>query len=208
MTSSQQIMTALTTPEDVDAFLSEYPTAGIFKAGTCHKTMQGFSVLETFLKRYELPLGVIRVVEWRPASNHVASLTGVTHHSPQFLLFKNGEAVYDVDNWDIVPEALAPVFAQQVAPREGEVQVSGGDLTPYKQLMQRYLDGGLSDAMFQDAYVTLFRDDASLRGQREFELLSKLFGDPDAYHGGLHQLGAPDARGDLRARVQELLGQL
>ena len=76
MTSSQQIMTALTTPEDVDAFLSEYPTAGIFKAGTCHKTMQGFSVLETFLKRYELPLGVIRVVEWRPASNHVASLTG------------------------------------------------------------------------------------------------------------------------------------
>lgn len=208
MTSSQQIMTALTTPEEVDAFLSEYPTAGIFKAGTCHKTMQGFSVLETFLKRYELPLGVIRVVEWRPASNHVAALTGVTHHSPQFLLFRNGQLQFDVDNWDIVPEALAPVFEQQVAPRQDEVSLAGGDLAPYRQLMQRYLDGQLSDAMFQDAYVTLFRDDASLRGEREFDLLSRLFGDPDAYHGGLHQLGDPGARGDLRARVQDLLNQL
>lgn len=56
--------------------------------------------------------------------------------------------------------------------------------------------------------MTLFRDDASLRSQREFELLSRLFGDPDAYHGGLHQLGAPQARGDLRARVQALLTEL
>ena len=46
------------------------------------------------------------------------------------------------------------------------------------------------------------------RSQREFELLSKLFGDPDAYHGNLHQLGQPQARGDLKARVQELLNQL
>ena len=44
--------------------------------------------------------------------------------------------------------------------------------------------------------------------QREFELLSRLFGDPDAYHGGLHQLGAPQERGDLRARVQDILNQL
>ena len=74
--------------------------------------------------------------------------------------------------------------------------------------MQANLDGQLPDWAFQDRYVNMFRDDATLRSQREFELLSKLFGDPDAYHGGLHQLGEPQARGDLKARVQELLSQL
>ncbi len=54
----------------------------------------------------------------------------------------------------------------------------------------------------------MFRDDASLRSKREFELLSNLFGDPDAYHGGLHQLGAPQERGNLKERVQELLSAL
>lgn len=212
-------LVALTTPEEVDGFLAQNPTAAIFKAGTCHKTMQGFGVLETFLQRFDLPIGVIRVVEWRPASNHVAARTGIQHQSPQFVLFKEGGAVFDVDNWDITPEALAPVFEAQVP----ETQVTGqqgvgaprtenprteNNVEPYRALMRGYLSGELNEWQFQDAYVNLFRDDASLRSQREFELLSRLFGDPDAYHGGLHQLGTPEARGDLKGRVQELLAQL
>ena len=202
-------LVALTTPEEVDTFLAQNPTAAIFKAGTCHKTMQGFGVLETFLQRFDLPVGVIRVVEWRPASNRVAERTGIQHQSPQFVLFKEGGAVFDVDNWDITPEALAPVFEAQVPEQRG---VGGAqtenNVGPYKTLMRDYLSGDLDEWQFQDAYVNLFRDDASLRSQREFELLSRLFGDPDAYHGGLHQLGAPAARGDLKGRVQELLAQL
>jgi len=198
----------LTTPEEVDTFLAEHKLAGIFKAGTCHKTMQGFSVLEAFLKRHDLPLGFIRVVDWRPASNHVASLTGITHHSPQFVLFRDGQSVYDVDNWDITPDALAPVFEAHVPARQAEAGGVQTDVEPYRQLMQQYLSGELSDWEFQDRYVNMFRDDANLRSGREFELLSRLFGDPDAYHGGLHQLGAPQSRGELKPRVQELLSQL
>ena len=210
MTQGQdQVLSPLTTPDEVDQFLKDYPLAAVFKAGTCHKTMQGFGVLETFLQRYELPVGFIRVVDWRPASNQVAELTGLTHHSPQFILFKDGQAQYEVNNWDITPEALGPVFEQQVPQRSGAAQVDAGDsVEPYRQLMQAYLAGQLSDWAFQDQYVTMFRDDASLRSQREFELLSRLFGDPDAYHGGLHQLGAPQDRGDLKARVQSVLDQL
>lgn len=198
----------LTTPEEVDTFLAQYPLAGIFKAGTCHKTMQGFGVLETFLQRHDLPLGFIRVVDWRPASNHVAQLSGVLHQSPQFLLFKGGQSVYDVDNWDITPDALQAVFEAHVPARDEAAAGVSTNVEPYRQLMQRYLSGELSDWQFQDAYVNLFRDDAALRSQREFELLSRLFGDPDAYHGGLHQLGAPQGRGDLQARVRDLLAQL
>ena len=75
-TKPAQVLVPLTTPEEVDGFLAEYPQAAVFKAGTCHKTMQGFGVLETFLAKHELPVGFIRVVDWRPASNHVAELSG------------------------------------------------------------------------------------------------------------------------------------
>lgn len=199
----------LTTPEEVDQFLKDYPLAAVFKAGTCHKTMQGFGVLESFLQKHELPVGFIRVVDWRPASNHVAELTGITHHSPQFILFKDGQAQFEVNNWDITPQALGPVFAAQVPARAEDAAVVGGDnLEPYRRLMHAFLDGQLSDWTFQDQYVALFRQDGNLRSQREFELLSRLFGDPDAYHGGLHQLGAPQSRGDLKDRVQALLAEL
>ncbi|MFC4425848.1 monothiol bacilliredoxin BrxC family protein [Deinococcus navajonensis] len=211
MTSSaaEQVLVPLTTPEEVDQFLSEYPLAAVFKAGTCHKTMQGFGVLETFLQQHDLPVGFIRVVDWRPASNHVAAKTGLVHHSPQFILFRDGQAQYEVNNWDITPEALRPVFDAQVPRREGSAAIATDDnVEPYRRLMRDFLDGRLSEWAFQDQYVTLFRDDASLRSQREFELLSRLFGDPDAYHGGLHQLGAPQERGDLRARVEALLEEL
>lgn len=206
---TEQVLQPLTTPQDVDQFLKEHPTAAVFKAGTCHKTMQGFGVIETFLQRYELPIGFIRVVDWRPASNHVTEMTGIVHHSPQFILFKDGQPRYEVNNWDITPQALAPVFEEFVPQREGAAQVStGSGVEPYRKLLQAYIDGQLSDWAFQDQYVTMFRDDASLRSQKEFELLSRLFGDPDAYHGGMHQLGAPQDRGDLKARVQAVLDQL
>ncbi|WP_407540610.1 DUF2847 family protein [Deinococcus radiomollis] len=211
------VLVPLTTPDEVETFLAENPISGVFKAGTCHKTMQGFGVLETFLKDHELPIGFIRVVDWRPASNHVAARTGIQHQSPQLIVFKDGEPVFDVDNWDITADALEPVF-EKFVPARGEAQpvtASGpasspvaSTVEPYKQLMRAFLSGELPDWAFQDRYVNMFRDDASLRSQGEFELLSNLFGDPDAYHGGLHQLGAPQERGDLKQRVQELLSAL
>jgi bacillithiol system protein YtxJ len=205
----QQVLVPLTTPEDVDQFLKDHPLAAVFKAGTCHKTMQGFGVLEQFLQRHELPVGFIRVVDWRPASNHITDLTGIQHHSPQLILFKEGQPQFEVNNWDITPEALEPVFTAEVPVRAGQGAVSTDDnVEPYRRLMHDFVEGRLSDWAFQDQYVNMFRDDASLRSQREFDLLSRLFGDPDAYHGGLHQLGQPQQRGDLKARVQELLAEL
>lgn len=206
--AEKQVLVPLTTPQEVDQFLTDYPLAAVFKAGTCHKTMQGFGVLETFLQDHELPVGFIRVVDWRPASNRVAEMTGIVHHSPQLMIFKDGQVQFEVNNWDITPEALEPVFAQIPArSASGKVQTDD-NIEPYRRLMRDFVDGKISDWAFQDQYVTLFRDDASLRSQREFELLSRLFGDPDAYHGGLHQLGQPQERGELKQRVQQLLAEL
>ena len=98
----------LTTPEQVDRFLAANKTAAIFKAGTCHKTPSAFEHVQAqFEDRDDLPLGIIRVVEARAASNHVEKITGVRHESPQLLLFKDGKPVFDRDNWDITAEAVA-----------------------------------------------------------------------------------------------------
>jgi bacillithiol system protein YtxJ len=100
-------MQFLTTPEQVDDFLRQHPQAAIFKAGTCHKTGETFRDIEPLLEaRAALPLGVIRVLEARPASNRVAEVTGIKHESPQIVLFKDGRAVFDRDNWDITAEAV------------------------------------------------------------------------------------------------------
>jgi bacillithiol system protein YtxJ len=100
--------TSLTTAEQVDDFLAKHPASAIFKAGTCHKTQETFAQVQAHLEsREDLPLGIIRVVESRPASNRVAERTGITHESPQIILFKDGKAVFDRDNWDITGESVA-----------------------------------------------------------------------------------------------------
>lgn len=203
MTTKQPI--PLTTPEDVQAFLQQHETAAVFKAGTCHKTMQGFGVIESFLARHELPLGFIRVVDWRPASDWVAERTGIVHHSPQIIIFKNGEARFEANNWDITPERLAPAFAELVPLAEdtGGVATEAG-VQPYVELIDLFLEDKIDAFVFQDRWVNFFRDDAQLRSQQQFERLSRLFGDPDAYHGGLHNLGAPVDTEALKARVRAL----
>ena len=106
----------LTTAQEVDDFLAEKPQAVVFKAGTCHKTQETFSQVQPLLEAHpDLPVGVIRVVEARPASNRVAEVTGLQHESPQLILFKDGRAVFDRDNWDITSESVAEALENQVA---------------------------------------------------------------------------------------------
>jgi bacillithiol system protein YtxJ len=112
----------LTTPEQVDAFLARHKGAAIFKAGTCHKTQESFAHVEAQLEpREDLPLGIIRVVEARPASNRVAELTGVIHESPQIFLFKDGKSVFDRDNWDITAEDLEAALMAHFPEAKGKL---------------------------------------------------------------------------------------
>jgi bacillithiol system protein YtxJ len=107
----------LTTAGQVDEFLERNPNSAIFKAGTCHKTQETFQRVQGRLEeREDLPLGIIRVVEGRPASNRVVEVTGIVHESPQLVLFRGGRAVYDVDNWDITAEAVAEALQEHFTP--------------------------------------------------------------------------------------------
>lgn len=107
----------LTTSQEVDDFLAGNPQAVVFKAGTCHKTQETFSQVQPILDAHpDLAVGVIRVVESRPASNRVAEVTGLRHESPQLILFKDGRVVFDRDNWDITGESFAAAVDGRLAP--------------------------------------------------------------------------------------------
>lgn len=195
----------LTDAADVDAFLADHPTSVIFKAGTCHKTMQGFGFLQEKLEaRPDLMVGLIRVIEHRPAANRVTERTGIVHHSPQVLLFVGGDAVYDVDNWSITPDALAAGFAR--VPQGAAVAVpataGGSDLKPYLDVLQQYLSGVIGDRQFEYVYTTMFRDDASLRSAAEVDVLGSIFGDVDR-HMNMHLMMAGRAQDEaMRARAE------
>jgi bacillithiol system protein YtxJ len=180
----------LPTPEAVEGFLQEYPSSVIFKAGTCHKTMQGFGFLqEKLAPREDLPIGVIRVVEARPASNLVSQKTGLTHESPQVILFKGGQAVFEANNWDITPEALEQGLSQVPAGEAVGIEASAAssDLGPYRELLEQYLSGVLDERQFEYAYTSMFREDANLRSAEEVEVLGSIFGDVDR-HAELHRM--------------------
>ena len=203
----------LTSPEEVNQFLDQNPTSVIFKAGTCHKTMQGFGVLQEKLEtRDDLNVGIIRVVEARPASNLVAEMTGIMHQSPQVILFKDKEAVFDVDNWDITPEvvdaglAKAPATGQKAAQPKAATR---SDLKPYLDVLEQYLSGVISDQQFEYVYTTMFRDDASLRSRDEVEVLNSIFGDVDQ-HMNMHVMMAGRTKdySAIRERAEKALYNL
>ncbi|MCS7068932.1 MAG: thioredoxin family protein [Meiothermus sp.] len=208
-------MYAITTPEEADSFIESQTVTAIFKAGTCHKTMQGWGHVEKMLReRPEIPVGIIKVVEHRPASNRVAERTGIVHHSPQIILFRNGQPLFELNNWDITPENLEHLFHLHLPDVKVEKPQESGksNLEPYKRLMDAYLSGAVSEPQFTWTYLNMFREDASLRSQEEFALLNSLFGNPDEHH--IHPRAIlqfeqenPQAT-PLRERVQALRSQL
>lgn len=201
----------LTSPEAVQDFLSSYPTSVVFKAGTCHKTMQGFGYLQEQVEpREDLMVGLIRVVDWRPASNLVSELTGLRHESPQVIVFRDGQPVFEANNWGITPDVLAPAFSELPVGASVVPEQSRGrsDLTPYLNVLQAYLEGDMDDRNFEQTYTYMFRDDASLRSREEVEVLNSIFGDVDQ-HINMHMImaGRSDAS-EVRSRAQKAYSRL
>lgn len=196
----------LRTPQEVETFLAHSPWAVLFKMGSCHKTMHGFAVVEEALAGYpQIAFGVIRVLSARPASDWVAEKSGITHQSPQFLLFQERTPLYAVDNWAIAPDRVKRALEKHLGspPSQRESPVPSSDLTPYKNLLEQHAKEELTDEEFERAWRRFFRQDTTHRTLEEVRLLEGLFGTPQAR--GLVQLGS---KPPLRERACSLLLQL
>jgi len=69
------------------------------------------SMAKSRLERSEAPQNVIfyqlDLIRYRNISNKIADVFGVHHESPQVLLIKNGECVYDESHGSITMDELA-----------------------------------------------------------------------------------------------------
>lgn len=174
-------MFGLHTPEDVDEFLAAYRLATIFKASITDKTFEGWAYAERYLEsRPDVAIGLIMIPADRPASAHVEARTGIKHQSPQLILFKQGIPLFDLDNYSINPEKLAPLLEQYLPAQLGETIINPkvASFQPYRNLLDKLIAGELREEKFQWDYLDLLKQEAGWRSDEDFELLDSLFENP------------------------------
>lgn len=101
-------MKLLKSPVDFDALLPE-PLAIIYK----HSTMCGLSDIahrevRRFLSSHpDSEVHLVRVIEERHVSDHIAKSTGVRHESPQLLVLRHGRVVWHASHRGVTADAIA-----------------------------------------------------------------------------------------------------
>jgi bacillithiol system protein YtxJ len=194
-------------PDDVERFLSDFPWCVIFKAGTSDKTFDAWAVVQNALEpRTDVAVGFIRLPEDRPASERVSARTGVVHRSPQVVLFQNGQALFHLDEFAIVPDQLVPLLRLQLpvdvgAPVRNEAVVT---LEPYRVLLSQFLQGHLPEERFQWGYLDRLAKEALWRDDETFALLNGLFENPWGRDVRSARLVALEFQGQLAGRLEAL----
>jgi bacillithiol system protein YtxJ len=63
----------------------------------------------------EVDFALVRVIEERPVSNAIAEELGVKHASPQAILVKDGEQVWNTSHWNITYSFLSEKLGKPVS---------------------------------------------------------------------------------------------
>ena len=203
----------LQTEDEVKQFLEGKRVAALFKAGGCHKTGQGFGFVEQAMnRRPDVPMGFVKVIEHRPASNYITEITGVIHQSPQFILLIDGKPVFDVDNWDITLEVMETALDEhlgEVSSENTSKESKMENVGPYIALIEQYLAGDLDAEQFSNQWLSTFQMDGNLHSTEQFNLLNNLFGDVDEAIQSRHICaGRKIEEETLKTRATELLNVL
>ena len=193
--------------DDVDRFLERFPWSVVFKAGTSDKTVDAWLVAQNVLeRRRDVAVGFIRLPEDRAASDHVSSLTGVVHRSPQLLLFQHAHALFHLDEFAIVPDQLVPLLGEHLPvelgpPVRNEAVVT---LEPYRALLSQFLQGTLPEERFQWGYLDRLAQEALWRDDETFALLNSLFENEWGRDVKAARLVAVEFQGQLAGRLEPL----
>lgn len=55
---------------------------------------------------------LVKVIESRPVSNFIAEDTGVRHQSPQVIIIKDSQPVWDASHWSVTVSNMEKALAQ------------------------------------------------------------------------------------------------
>ena len=74
----------------------------IFKhSTTCPISARAYQEVSEFAKEDKLPIVLVKVIESRPLSQHMAGALTVVHASPQVILVKDNRPVWNTSHYDI-----------------------------------------------------------------------------------------------------------
>jgi bacillithiol system protein YtxJ len=105
----------LTTEEQLENIKSKSVTTPqvIFKhSTTCSISKMAFSRFERAEAPDSIDFYYLDLLNYRSISNAIAEIFQVHHESPQVLLIKNGECVYDESHYGIMMDELLEQVAQ------------------------------------------------------------------------------------------------
>lgn len=73
----------------------------------CPISAGAFEEIKTFEKKHpNTPIVWIDVIDSRDVSNHLAELSSITHHSPQIILYHQGNPVWNTSHREITLTSL------------------------------------------------------------------------------------------------------
>ena len=101
-------MQNLTNISEFDALL-DGPAALVYKHSTrCPISALAYEQIGELTRTHpDAPIYLVDVHAARALSDHIAKTLGITHHSPQAVLLRDGKAVWHAEHFDIKARALA-----------------------------------------------------------------------------------------------------
>ena len=114
---SSQGIQELATTQEFDG-LAEQELIVVFKhSPTCPVSLYAHHEVSRFCaERPEVPVYLVSVRRRRDVSRHIADRTGVTHESPQVLVFRRGEVIGSASHEDITVNSLSALLKGQRQP--------------------------------------------------------------------------------------------
>ena len=85
------------------------PLAVLYKhSTTCSLSAMAYEEVAQYLKRPDAePIQLVDLLAFRPISNAIETRSGIRHESPQILILKQGEVVWNASHRRVTAQAIA-----------------------------------------------------------------------------------------------------
>jgi bacillithiol system protein YtxJ len=110
LTTIEQWDQAMKSSSEKPLLLFKHSTSCSVSAGA-HEELMHFIEDD---KANPVDYAIVHVIEDRPVSNAIAEQLGVKHASPQAILVKDGQSVWDTSHWHITYSFLSEKLAPSV----------------------------------------------------------------------------------------------
>ncbi|MDO3411214.1 bacillithiol system redox-active protein YtxJ [Saccharibacillus sp. CPCC 101409] len=95
----------------------EQPVLLLKHSTSCPISGAAFKEFSVYTRKPKRPIVcvLVKVIESRPVSNLIADNLGIKHESPQILLIRGGEALWNASHWDVTYERIEQQVNERIA---------------------------------------------------------------------------------------------